>query len=289
MPELVSWGPFTIQTGLLAVVAASVTAMLAVRALSLTKGAPAKASAELLQNAAFLVLIVWKFGHVLFAPSVVWDRPLALLMMNGGGREASLAVAAAIFYLFVKVKRSGIPWRLFADLTAFGATAAAAVYCAIAWKYGERTTVPWGVMLNDPEYRYHPVSAYALIVAVLVTLLLWLKRGTAGDGTMFRTAALYMGSGLLLVSFWDVPPERTYGLLSAFQWRMLVLAGIGIISPPSMHNKVGKEMNVSVSNSHTDPQKSLEQNRQDSQNAKKSRNADVSADKKLAGPNRPSV
>jgi prolipoprotein diacylglyceryltransferase len=233
---LISWGPFAIQVGLLAVIAAVLTAIIAVRRFSRTHGASAKEAAELLQNAAFIAFIVWKFGHVLFAPSVVWDRPLALLMMNGGTREAGLAVTAAIVYLAVKLRRNNVPPRLFLDLMAVGAVAAVIVYAAIDWKYGRTTSLPWGLILNDPEFRYHPVSVYTVIVACIVALLLWIRRESSGTGELFRIAAMYMGLGLLAVSFGDVQ-QPSFLLLSSFQWQALVLAGVGIIFSFSMHNK----------------------------------------------------
>ncbi|TMV45109.1 hypothetical protein FE783_30065 [Paenibacillus mesophilus] len=236
MPELISWGPFAIQIGLLAVIAAVMTAIFAVRWLSRTHGAPAKEAAELLQNAAFIAFVIWKFGHVLFAPSVVWNRPLALMMMNGGTREAGLAITAAVLYLILKLRRSSVPARLFLDLMSFGAVAAVIVYAAIDWKYGRATTLPWGLVLNDPEYRYHPVSAYTVMVAAIVALFMWIRRKSLGTGELFRVAAMYMGLGMLAVSFADVP-QRSVMLLSAFQWQTLVLAGAGIIFSYSMHNK----------------------------------------------------
>lgn len=232
---LISWGPFAIQIGLLAVVAAVLTAIIAVRLLSRAYGPAAKEAAELTQNAAFLAFFVWKFGHVLFAPAVVWDRPLALLMMNGGTREAAVAVTAATVYLAVKLRRNVSP-LLFLDLVSFGAVAAMSVYAAIDWKYGGATTLPWGIVLNDPEYRYHPVSAYTVIVAVVVALLLWARRRSTGTGELFRIATMYTGLGLLVVSFGH-EPQPSFLWLSFFQWLALLLTASGIILSLSMHTK----------------------------------------------------
>ena len=147
----------------------------------------------------------------------------------------------SVIYLAVKLRRTNIPQRLFLDLMSFGAVAAVIVYAAIDWKYGKMTSLPWGLILNDPEYRYHPVSAYTVIVAVIVSLFLWMRRKSLGTGELFRIAAMYMGLGLLLVSFADVP-QRSVLFMSAFQWQALILAGVGIIFSFSMHNKVEKEM-----------------------------------------------
>ncbi|MEF3306698.1 hypothetical protein [Paenibacillus sp. GYB003] len=236
MPAQLSWGPFTIQTGLLAVIAAAVAAIFAVRLLSRLYGAAAKEAADYWQNAAFIVMLVWKFGHVLFAPAVVWQRPLALIVMNGGTRELLLAVAAAAVYVLAKIRRGRLPLPLFLDLSAFGAVAAVFVYACIDRETGAATSLPWGLTVSDPEYRYHPVSAYSMIVAAVVAALLWMRRGAAGSGELARIASLYMGAGMLLVSFWDVPAP-TYWLLSAFQWRALALAAVGIIFSARVHNK----------------------------------------------------
>lgn len=234
---MISWGPFAIQTGLLAVIAAALAAIAAVHLMSRTAGGShAKEAAELLQNAAFIALVVWKFGHVLFAPAVVWERPSALLLLNGGTREAILAVLVAGVYLFLHLRKRAVPIRLFLDLAAFGAVLAVILYAAIDWSYGKPTSLPWGIMLSDPEFRYHPVSAYTMLAAALVALLLWVRRGRAGTGELYRAGALYMGLGLLAVSFGTVPKPSVL-LLSSDQWWALALAGIGMVSSYLSHNK----------------------------------------------------
>lgn len=240
MPELISWGPFAIQTGLLAVIAALLAGIIAVRILTRTYGAPAHEAAELLQNAAFIGLIIWKFGHVLFAPSVVWQRPLALLMMNGGTREAAIAVVCAIVYLLVKAKRQNVPLPLFRDLISFGAVAALFVYAFIDWTYGAPTKLPWGLTLSDPEVSYHPVSIYMALVALTGGVLLWMRKNSLGTGDLFRFAAVYLGAGLLIVSLFRIPQQPSFLWLSAFQWRALALAGIGIFSSFLKHNSSGR-------------------------------------------------
>lgn len=237
MPQMISWGPFAIQTGLLAVIAAALTAIAAVHLMARTAGgSPAKEAAELLQNAAFITLIVWKFGHVLFAPAVVWERPSALLLLSGGTREAFVAMLVAGVYLVVRLRRRAIPIRLFLDLAAFGAMLAVIVYAAIDWNYGKPTSLPWGMSVNDPEFRYHPVSAYTMLAAASVALLLWMRRGQAGTGELYRAGSIYMGLGLLAVSFGAVPKPAVL-LLSSDQWWALALAGIGIVSSTLSHNK----------------------------------------------------
>ncbi|WP_193556339.1 hypothetical protein [Paenibacillus ginsengarvi] len=236
LPAQLSWGPFTIQTSLLAVIAACAALIVAVRLVSRFYGPAAKEAAELVQNAAFIVLLVWKFGHVLFAPSVIWDRPLAIFILNGGTREALLAAAAAAVYLVVSIRRKGIPLRIFLDLVSFGTIVAVIVYAAIDWRAGEATTKPWGIVVSSPEFRYHPISGYTIIVALAVLMLLGFRRGKAGTGEWFRIATLYMGAGLLLVSFWEVPAP-TVLLFTAYQWRALALVAAGIIFSAGAHTK----------------------------------------------------
>ncbi|MEF3313680.1 prolipoprotein diacylglyceryl transferase [Paenibacillus sp. GYB004] len=237
---MISWGPFAIQTGLLAVIAAALTAIAAVHLMARAAGGSndshAKEAAELLQNAAFIALIVWKFGHVLFAPAVVWERPSALLLLSGGTREAFVAMLVAGVYLVVRLRRRAIPIRLFLDLAAFGAVLAVIVYAAIDWNYGKPTSLPWGISLSDPEFRYHPVSVYTMLAAAFVALLLWMRRGQAGTGELYRAGSIYMGLGLLAVSFGAVPKPAVL-LLSSDQWWAIALAGIGIVSSTLSHNK----------------------------------------------------
>lgn len=289
MPELVSWGPFTIRTSLLAVIAAACAAIAAIRLLSRGHGTAGKETVELLQNAAFILLFVWKFGHVLFDPATIWSRPWALLVMNGGERELTLAVTAGILYIFVEVRHKQVPWRLFLDLVSFGTVVAVIVYAAIDWRYGKMTALPWGVAVNDPQFRYHPLFLYTMLVAAVVAYVLWLRRFSVGSGELLHAAAAYMGAGLLIVSYGDWPPERTFLLLSPFQWRAFVLMAFGIILTASMHNRGGKEWNESMTTTPNDEQNSLAQQRQKERNETKRRNVEAPADKKQVGPNRPSV
>ncbi|MDF2722483.1 MAG: hypothetical protein K0Q59_2158 [Paenibacillus sp.] len=241
MPALLSWGPFVIQTSLLAVIAALLLGVLAVRLFAFAYGAPAGIAAEFLQNGCFIALIVWKFGHIVFAPSVIWDRPLALLMMNGGSREAGAAIACAIIYIGANSMRQRFPPPLLLDMIACGAVVSFVAYASLNWTYGSVTTLPWGVVLSDPEILHHPVSVYMAIMGVGCLAAMGLLRKQAGTGNLFRFAALYMGMGLLFVSLFQIPEQQFY-LLTAIQWRGLLLAAIGIVSSILNHNKIRKEM-----------------------------------------------
>lgn len=237
---MIAWGPFAVRMDIMAAIAAVAAALIVIRLLARKTGSAGAEAAGWIQNAVLIGFLVWKFGHAVFAPSIVWERPLALLIMHGGSREAAIAVTAATIYVALKLRQGQTGARLVLDLASVGAIAAMFAYVWFAWTYGKETTVPWGIVLSDPDFRYHPVSVYKALVACVVGLLIAIRRAPAGSGEWFRIAATYTGIGLLLVSFWEIGNSVFWGL-SSLQWQALMLTAVGMFySLPAHTSREGR-------------------------------------------------
>jgi hypothetical protein len=290
--DIVQLGPLVLNRKLLILIVALICGWGAIRLRRRAFGEAAASALELVLNAGLIVLLFWKFGHALFAPALLWQRPQSLLLMSGAAREVGLGLLAAAAFAAYRARRQGLPLRLLLDLLAFGATAALAAHSLLQWRYGSLTEWPWGIRDGYGYEHFHPLNGYMFLVSLLAGIRLWRKagEGEAGTGRMFQEAALVIGVGGMLVSFADAPGHPFLFYLSAPQLMYLGLAVVGVIFPIMRHNTGRKELTAMTSNKEHSGD-SLEQREQERENAS-STNKDEDGlviDKKLDGPNRPST
>ncbi|WP_127588173.1 hypothetical protein [Paenibacillus koleovorans] len=309
MTDIVEIGPLVVKKELLLLLASLALAWAAIRIKLRSFDAsggegearpgvgPGTAILDMLGSASFIVLIVWKFGHLLFQPSLLWERPLAILLMNGAEREVWLGLLAAAAYIAYRVHKSNLPYQLLLDMAAFGAVAGIALHALLQWRYGAVTPLPWGI--PDPfgggSKLYHPLNVYMLIVALAAGVRLWRLLGTeeAGTGKLGQEAALVIGIGGMLVTFADKPGDPLLLFLTGEQWVYLGLAAIGVIFPAMKHNRGRKEltnppMKPDKDAANGDSLAQREHARESGQTQKNGQDGQT-ADKKLEGPNRPST
>lgn len=238
MNDILQLGPFVLNKSLLVLIASLVCGWGAIRLRLRVFGEAAAPALELMLNAALIVLLFWKFGHALFAPSLIWQRPMSLLLMSGAAREVGIGLLAATAFIMYRTRKMRLPIRLLLDLLAYGATAALAAYSLLRWRYGSITDLPWGISDGYGYEQFHPLNIYMFIVSGLVGFRLWRKAevGEAASGRIFQEAAILLGIGGMLVSFCDNPGEPVLLYLTAQQLLWLGLAAIGVIFPVNTHN-----------------------------------------------------
>lgn len=296
--ELISIGSFIIQTKLLILIVSIVLAYYVVRwklAGIGTSEADSSVMLDKLMNAVLIAIIVWKLTPLIENPQMVLTRPLSLLTVTGGTFGIWLGSFAAIIYIYFTVRRSALSPTMIADLLAFGVLIVWTITRGLFWDYGLQTNLPWGISLNDPLYRYHPVNIYAGLIGIGIVIYVWLTgKKRWGTGQVARDIYVLIGFGWFAVTFFK-RGEAVF-LLTIEQWSWLALAALGLIMPymgklirskAVEHNKDGKEMSEMVK--ETSMNHSPEQLRQAERNRKEVRehSASQAVDKKLDGPNRP--
>ncbi|MDF2671453.1 MAG: hypothetical protein K0R67_3759 [Paenibacillus sp.] len=289
MNEIVQIGPLVLNKGLLVIIISVVCGWGAIRWSLRYFGEQAASLLELWMNAALIVLLFYKLGYLLTTPSLLWERPMTLLLMNGASREVGMGIVAAAIYLTYRLKRGGYDVRLLLDMFAWGGTASLAAYSAMLWRYGRPTELVWGIQDGFALTSYHPLNAYMLLLMFGIGYRLWRKvrAGEAGHGTVFQVAAVGAGIGGLVFSLLDEPGDSLFLFLSMQQLLFLGLALVGVIFPAITHNRdIGKER-TAMKQSNENKGDSLEQREHERENEKGEPSKIV--DKKLDGPNQPST
>lgn len=146
-------------------------------------------------------LLVWKFGGLLFEPSLLWRNPAAILATGGTWKETALAGAVSLMYAWRAARKRNLSMKMLFDLIPYGYLVLAAVQYFFLPEYGTPTRLPWGMTVADPEYRYHPVHAYGFLLSAVLLGMLWRVRRQTGT---LRPAAFFLtgyGAGIWLLSF----------------------------------------------------------------------------------------
>lgn len=188
------------------------------------------AFADIFFQILFIIVISWKASPIVMNFTGFIENPLAIIVMPGTREGIWAGAAIAAVYAFVEFRKKQLnPW-LFGDFMILTAVLAVSVYNVLGWRYGLQTQLPWGISVASPEYRYHPVNAYTILV--LVPVLIWsLREGKIafGRGRVGPNALLFSGAGLLAVSFFQPVVDLYFGL-SLLQWAYIAasIAGVGL-------------------------------------------------------------
>jgi prolipoprotein diacylglyceryltransferase len=225
--EIISIGPFIIPARWLWWALGGMTGYAVMKHRLKKSGYADRPVMDMLLNGLLLAALLWKFSPLLFNPSLLWENPQGVLFMSGGTGASWLAAAAGTAYIAYQCwKLKEAPWLL-PDLLAYGILSMVTVLGLLSWEYGAATALPWGISIEDPAFKYHPVNLYKVMVAL--PLLLWLLRrkpGELGSGYIFGDFLAFFGTGFLLVSLFKTPAVWLFGI-SLEQFFYLFLIGLG--------------------------------------------------------------
>jgi hypothetical protein len=281
MPETIAIGPLLMNGSVLARIAAGIGAWLIVRRWANKHGYGAVS--EILGNLFFIVVIFWRFGWIIFDPSVIREAPQTLLVMSGSTREVWIGLIVGSVYAANASRRRGIPRRVWLDAGVLAGLCYAAIQSALDVEYGRVTSMPWGLRPAIDGFRYHPVHLYR--AALLAAAIFWLLRRPwrPGFGHYAAGGVLYYGVAVLAVSFFD----REAPLLFMLTYDQIIAVTAILIgyawSSRRILNKEGSERAVHESTLNSKAQQ--RQAKQNEQRAKQEKDSII--DKKLDGPNRP--
>jgi hypothetical protein len=99
----------------------------------------------------------------------------------------------------------------------------------LAWQYGSQTTLPWGISIHNPEFHYHPINVYRLIILLPMLVWIWKNAGLIGSGKWLTTALKFPVMGLMIVSLFDSKSKWLIPLsFEQMVYLILMLLGIGL-------------------------------------------------------------
>jgi len=204
MPEILQFGPFMIRFSWLLWAVSGFIGYIVMKYRLKRSGYGDRLVLDILSGGLLIAALVWKFSPALFTPSILWKSPLSILFISGSSESAWFGAAAAAIYVGFKCwKMHGFQWLL-PDLLPFGITTMVVVYSLLAWQYGTPTSLPWGISIEDPDFKYHPINVYKIMITVPLFIWLWKRKpGDLGSGKPFADFITFYGIGLLVVSFFE--------------------------------------------------------------------------------------
>lgn len=236
MPEILQFGPFMVKfSWLIAGVGGIIGYEVMKRRLKQTPF-PYEKILDIYTTSLMIVALVWKMGPLIFDPSILWNNPLSILFITGTIKHMWLGIFFAIGYIYLKLRKAQIPISVMLDVLPYGFLTLIVIYHLFIWQYGSPTTMLWGISIQHPDYRYHPVNVYQVFVTLPVLIWLWRRKFSLGIGMVFSHFLSFYGAGQMLVSFFK--PQTVYFLgLSVEQLVYLGLLVIGNLVSYQLNNQ----------------------------------------------------
>lgn len=208
MPQMISLGPISLDGHLLVYALAIIAGYWAMKLRFIYERddevtVEMQSIMDVTLTAVNIVALFWKFGTVLFKPSLLWENPMRILLMRGTMLHTSLGIAVALIYAMFKLKRLNVRFMRFADGVSYGVLTGFIVHALLIKQYGRPTSLPWGISLNDPSLQYHPIHVYVLLLCLGVYVFLWTRRFQLGKGKVMQYFLTYVGLGLWAISMLD--------------------------------------------------------------------------------------
>ena len=168
---------------------------------------------DVLWNALFLFLVVWKVSYGLFHPIEVVNNPLSLLYFTGGDKGVVLAFASVFIYFLLKGKSNGYFNHVYMELGFISILAAIGVYQTILW------------MMYDPGVNH---DLFGGIVS-LVLVLIWFLNYETNAGPLWIKLILWFSLGQLFLSFFK-PQMPLFLGFSFSQWVYIFIGFLVIVA-----------------------------------------------------------
>ncbi|QGQ98614.1 hypothetical protein EHS13_28895 [Paenibacillus psychroresistens] len=210
MRDELHWGPFTLQWSMLSWIAAFLAGYGLIY-LIFKRHKNEQLNNELLtiiSNGLFTFMIVWKFGAVILDISIIWTRPLGLLLFTGGLQETYYGIIAACLIVLYSLRKRSISIRPLADALSWGIPGSVCVYQLF-------------------NLKTSPLSIYVFILAVVILLGLFLiKTLNLGSGNTAKWFCISFGLGMLLLSLFAQPQVKSLLTTDQIWFAAMVLSGL---------------------------------------------------------------
>jgi hypothetical protein len=212
LPDILQLGPFMIRMDWLILAISGIVGLMLMQWKLKHANLADRLVLDPLINAVIIIIIIWKMSPILLSPTLLQSNPMLWLTMPGVTVGWWLGLVAAGIYLYVNWIKKGASWRLVGDLLMIGIVSAGLTFSLFVWQYGSPTSLPWGISIQNPEFKYHPVNVYRFLVSF--PMMLWLLRNgqLLGSGKWLSITLTYYGMGLMVVSFFNNKTNFVFGL-----------------------------------------------------------------------------
>lgn len=196
---------------------------------------------DILINAVLLGVITWKVSPLFFNPLLIIENPFMFVSAVPSMTDAYLGMIVSVIYLSWKGSKLQIPYALLFDTLSVCINTALLFYHLLFWNYGKYTTLPWGISIENPIYKYHPVNIYYAIISTICLIQTWQESTyKLGNGQLFAFSLLSWGIGLFIISFFEFTTTFYFGL------SLQQLIGLFIILVSVISNWVFRKISVST-------------------------------------------
>lgn len=252
-------------------------------------------------------LLVWKFGVILSDFSILWKHPLGLFMYSGGQQEMYFGCIVAVIVVFYSMRNRNFSIQVLGDLIPMGMLSSVMAYQLMGWRFGGVTSLPWGIKMdNGSSLHFHPLNVYVLLAAIVCLVILLRSQVELGSGMMLSRFAIFFGIGMLFITLFAASKVSEGAILSTEQvgYALLVIFGMFsakvvafidysfIAHPKERRERVDMEneiINSPEQNNQEIANEKLESAKNTAEKVTQGEDTVGFVDKKLDGPNRPSV
>lgn len=243
MPEILQFGPFMIKSDWLLLFISGYIGYFFVQREIKKSEYHDRPLLDKTINTMLIVFLCWKLSPILSNPSILWRNPLGLIILPGSIYGIWLGTAIAAVYLIRTLRRMNVAALYYTDLLTSGLVSMIFVYQLLGWRYGSLTSLPWGISIEDPAFKYHPVNVYTLLVTLPMLFWAYRNRNTIGEGKISLNFLSYYMAGLMLVSLVKMKVNLIFGL-SREQVVYLLLMILGFVLPAILQKYQGENTSV---------------------------------------------
>ena len=231
MPEILQLGPFLIKSSWLILLISGFIGFEMMKRRAKKDGINPSPILDLITSGIVIMALSWKFGPILFNPSLLLTSPWTALFLPGTTDHLWLGAVLVVGYLFWKMRHQEISYKLLLDILPFGLLSLMLLYHLLIPQYGTSTNLPWAISIKDPDFTYHPINLYLALLEIPFLVWLWKKRIPLGYGVYWGIFLLIYGMANIVVSFFE---DQTVfiGGLSKVQWVFMIMVVIGIVMQP---------------------------------------------------------
>lgn len=229
MNQVVNMGPFMIQYRWIVDVIGIVAGYILLKILIKKVGKPEhKRIIDMLFNVILIPIAVWKFGPAVFHPMIVIKQPFSILYFSGNNLYFLVGCILSALYVWWRSRKDHIGLFVILDYFVLATVVFELISNLLMWKYGLPTTMPWGISIDSPDFKYHPINIYNLIIIFVIIFRVWLAKQEIGKGTYLSEVIFIFGVGEMVVSYFAYQGP-TILFLSMSQWLLIGMVVTGLV------------------------------------------------------------
>lgn len=225
--QILQLGSFQLPVSILMLIIGFVVAVFITERQAIIKGWAKEKWSDLIISISLVLIIVYKFGWIIFDFGRVLKNPSSIIWMSGSTSAIILAILLALIMLFYKVKKNKYPTTDILDLAWIFVVIGMFIYNLSIIDYGKSTDFFLGItMESDSNFSYHPINWYRAALLALLLTVRFIKFKTINFNNIAQLYIL-LGAGLLITSIFDLSVSLFLGFTYE-QWTYIFVSLIGV-------------------------------------------------------------